>query len=147
MLRQKLQDDQLIALKSRDKNKLEVLRFIISRIKNKEIEKKEELDDGETLAILKKITKELKESIQAFEKGNRTDLVEKNKKQLEIVSQYLPPEITDEELKKEIEKIITQNKALYDENRKSIIGICIKLLKSKADPSRIMKVLFSYENH
>lgn len=147
MLRQKLQEDQLKALKSGDKNKLQVLRFIISKIKNKEIEKKEELNDEETLIILKKFAKELKESIQAFEKGNRADLVEENKKQLEIVSQYLPAEISDEDLKKEIEKIITDNKTLYDQNPKAIIGICMKLLRSKADPSRIMKVLSSYESH
>lgn len=147
MLRQKLQEDQLKALKSGDKNKLQVLRFIISKIKNKEIEKKEELNDEETLIILKKFAKELKESIQAFEKGNRADLVEENKKQLEIVSQYLPVEISDEDLKKEIEKIITDNKTLYDQNPKAIIGICMKLLRSKADPSRIMKVLSSYESH
>ena len=83
--------------------------------------------------VLKKIAKELKESIEAFEKGNRPDLVKENKKQLVVVSQYLPAEITEEELKKEIEKIIADNKAIYDQNPKAIIGICMKQLKAKAD--------------
>lgn len=147
MLRQKLQQDQITALKSGDKSRLEVLRFVIAQVKNKEIEKKTELNDEETLGVLKKFAKELKESIDAFEKGGRKDLVEANKKQLEIVAQYLPAEITDEELKKEIEKIIADNKAVYDQNPKAIIGICMKLLKSKADPSRIMKMLSSYGSH
>jgi hypothetical protein len=145
MLRQKLQDDQLAALKTGDKDKLSVLRFIIAQIQNKEIDKNPpaggELNDEETLSVLKKIAKELKESIEAFTKGNRADLIEANKKQLEIVSQYLPAEISDEELKKEIEKIISDNKSVYDQNPKAIIGICMKQLKSKADPSRIMAVL------
>ncbi|MBW7959889.1 GatB/YqeY domain-containing protein [Patescibacteria group bacterium] len=143
MLRQKLQDEQIAALKSKNTEKLEVIRFVISLIKNREIEKKAELDDEEVLTVLKKFAKELKESITAFEKGNRKELVDRNKKQLEIISQYLPNEISDEELDKEIDKIIADNKAAYDQNPKVIIGICMKLLKTKADPSRIIKAIGS----
>ncbi len=149
MLRQKLQDDQIIALKSGDKTKLEILRFILAQIKNKEIDKNPpaggELNDEETLVVIKKVTKELKESIEAFEKGGRKDLSDDSKKQLEIVSVYLPAEINDEELYEGVEKIIKENQAAFDKNKKSIIRICMKQLKSKADPGRIMKVLSSYE--
>ncbi len=149
MLRQKLQDDQIIALKSGDKTKLEILRFILAQIKNKEIDKNPpaggELNDEETLAVIKKVTKELKESIEAFEKGGRKDLSDDSKKQLEIISLYLPAEISDEELYDEVKKVIKANQTVFDNNKKAIIGICMKQLKSKADPSRIMKVLSSYE--
>jgi len=151
MLRQKLQDDQIVALKSGDKTKLEILRFILAQIKNKEIDKNPpaggELNDEETLVVIKKVTKELKESIEAFEKGGRKDLSNDSKKQLEIISVYLPAEISDEELHGEIEKVIKENQAVFDKNKKSIIGICMKQLKSKADPGRIMKVLSSYETN
>jgi uncharacterized protein len=145
MLRQKLQDDQIVALKSGDKTKLEILRFILAQIKNKEIDKKLELNDEETLMVIKKVTKELKESIEAFEKGGRKDLSDDSKKQLEIASIYLPAEISDEKLKEEIKKIIKENQTIFDANKKAIIGICMKQLRSKADPDRIMKVLSSYE--
>ena len=148
MLRQKLQDDQIIALKSGDKTKLEILRFILAQIKNKEIDKNPpvggELNDEETLVVIKKVTKELKESIEAFEKGGRKDLSDDSKKQLEIISVYLPAEISDEELHGEIEKVIKENQAVFDKNKKSIIGICMKQLKSKVDPCRIMKTLQEY---
>jgi len=151
MLRQKLQDDQIVALKSGDKTKLEILRFILAQIKNKEIDKNPpaggELNDEETLVVIKKVTKELKESIEAFEKGGRKDLSDDSKKQLEIISVYLPAEISDEELHGEIEKVIKENQAVFDKNKKSIIGICMKQLKSKADRGRIMKVLSSYETN
>jgi len=147
MLRQKLQDDQIVALKTGNKTKLGILRFILAQIKNKEIDKNPpaggELNDEETLSVLKKIAKELKESIDAFEKGGRKELVEDNKKQLEIVSAYLPEEISDSELKGEIEKIIKENQTVFDNNQKAIIGICMKQLKSKADPGRIMKMIQS----
>ena len=57
MLRQKLQDDQITALKSGDKTKLEILRFILAQIKNKEIDKKSELNDEEALTVIKKVVK------------------------------------------------------------------------------------------
>lgn len=141
MLRQKLQDDSMIALKAGDKTKLSVLRFILAQIKNKEIDKKLELTDEETMVVLRKVIKELKESVEAFEKGGRKELAEDSKKQLEFASVYLPAEISDEELKAEIEKIIKENQAVFDNNQKAIIGICMKQLKSKADPGRIMKTL------
>lgn len=144
MLKQKLQEEQITALKSKDSQKLSVLRFILAQIKNKEIEKKGELTDEEIILVIKKIAKELKESIEAFKKGGREDLVKENEKQLEIVSSYLPKELSDEELKKEVEKIISQNQDLFNKNPKAIIGVCMKTLRSKADSSRIMKILGAY---
>ncbi len=141
MIKQKLQEDQLNALKSGDKDRLSILRYIIAQIKNKEIEKKTEINDDEALSILKKIVKELKESIEAFTKGNRADLVAEYEKQLKLVIPYLPAEISDEELTSAIKNLIEKNKDAYQQNPKVIIGICMKELKSKADPSRIMKTL------
>lgn len=146
MLRQKLQDDQLKALKSGDKVSLTVIRFIISQVKNREIEKKSELNDDEILTVLKKFAKELKESIDAFTRGNRQELVEENKKQLEVVSLYLPKEISDEELAIEMDKILEENKSLVDTNPKAVIGVVMGKLKSKADPGRIMPLLRSKIN-
>ena len=147
MLRQKLQDDQIAALKAGEKTKLGVLRFILAQIKNKEIDKKSELTDEETMVVLRKVIKELKESVEAFEKGGRKELSEDSKKQLEFASVYLPKEISDEELKVEIEKTIKENQAVFDNNQKAIIGICMKQLKSKAYPGRIMKTLQQFLSH
>jgi hypothetical protein len=144
MLRQKLQVDQITALKAGEKTKLNVLRFILAQIKNKEIDKKSELNDEEVLVVLRKVIKEIKESVEAFEKGGRKELAEDNKSQLKIASQYLPAEISDDELKQEIEKVIKENQATFDNNQKAIIGICMKSLKSKADPGRIMKTLQTF---
>ncbi|MEK7110065.1 MAG: GatB/YqeY domain-containing protein [Patescibacteria group bacterium] len=148
MLRQKLQDDQVAALKSGEKLKLNVLRFILAQIKNKEIDKNPpaggELTDEETMVVLRKVIKELKESVEAFEKGGRKDLLDDSKKQLEFTSVYLPAEISDEELGIEIKKVIKENQAVFDNNQKAIIGICMKHLKSKADPGRIMKMLQTF---
>jgi len=146
MLRQKLQDDMVAALKSKNTFKLNTLRFAIAQVKNKEIEKKTELNDEETLTVLKKFARELKESILAFEKAGRSELVEENKKQLEILSSYLPAEISDEELKNEVGKIIKENQETYNKNPKAVIGIAIRALKNKADSQRIVKILQGITN-
>ncbi len=141
MLRQKLQDDQLKALKSGDKEVLEILRFVIAMVKNQEIEKKEELNDEETLVVLKKVVRELNESKDAAVQANRNDLVDQNEKQMTVLKPYLPQELTDDELEKEIQTVLDNNKELFESNKKAIIGICMKELRSKADGTRIMKLL------
>lgn len=141
MLVIQLQTEQIQALKLGDAKRLSVLRYILAQIKNKEIEKKAVPSDEEVMAILRKIAKELKESIDAFEKAERAELVEKNKYELGVVMSYLPAQISDEELEVEIKKVVEENKELYAKNAKAIIGIAIKKLKDKADPGRIMATL------
>lgn len=141
MIIQTLQQDQTQALKAGDKKRLETLRYILAKMKNKEIEKRAELTDDEATDILRKQVKELKESIESFEKGNRPDLADESKKQLEIVNSYLPKEMSDEELKAAVDAIIEKNKELYEKNAKAIIGVCMRELKNKADSARIIKAI------
>ena len=141
MILQKLKDNKLQALKSGNHETVFLLSYILGQIQNHQIEKKSDLTDEEVLVVLKKVRGELKESIDAFVKGGRKDLVEKNKKELQIVSAYLPDEISDVLLKEEIQKILKENDEQYRKNPKVLIGICVGRLKSKADPARIVKIL------
>ena len=141
MLYEQLQVEQITALKSKDTLKLQTIRGIIAQIKNKEIEKKAPLNEDEILGVIKKTKKELLESIESFTKGGRADLTEESQKQLSIVNGYLPPELTDEELQKEIAALIAKNTEAIAKNPKAIIGICMKELKNKAESSRILAAL------
>lgn len=145
MLRQQLQADQLQALKSHDKVKLETLRYILSEIKNKEIDKNPpaggELSDEETITMLQKIAKRLQEAIISFTKASRQDLAKEYQDQLDIINAYLPAKLTDEQLKKAVEKLKVENQAIIQKNPKAIIGICMKQLRSLAEPEKIMALL------
>jgi uncharacterized protein YqeY len=141
MIKQKIQENIIKALKSKDEKTLSVLRYLSSQIKNWEIDKKKELVDEEVVQLIRKQIKDLKEAAAMFQKGGREDLVSQNKEQIRILSIYLPEELSDEELQGEIKKIIEENKELYQQNPKALIGICVKTLKSKADPKRIIKIL------
>jgi len=141
MLYEQLQAEQITALKTKDTLKLMTLRGIIAQIKNKEIDKGGALTEDEVLGVIKKTKKELLESIESFTKGGRADLTEESQKQLAIVSTYLPPELSDEELEKQVKQLIDANTEAIAKNPKAIIGICMKELKSKAESSRILAAL------
>ncbi|PIQ71917.1 glutamyl-tRNA amidotransferase [Candidatus Roizmanbacteria bacterium CG11_big_fil_rev_8_21_14_0_20_37_16] len=141
MLYEQLQAEQITALKTKDTLKLLTLRGIIAQIKNKEIDKGSALTEDEVMAVMRKTKKELLESIESFTKGGRTDLTEESQKQLVIVSSYLPPELTEEELEKEVHALIDANTEAIAKNPKAIIGICMKELKDKAESSRILVAL------
>jgi len=138
MIKQKIQENIIGALKSQDEKTLSALRYLSSHIQNKEIDKKQKLSDEEIVQLIRQLIKNLKETTVLFQKGKRQDLVSQNKEQVRILSLYLPPELSGKELKIEIKKIIEENKNLYQQNPKALIGICVKTLKSKADPKRIV---------
>lgn len=143
MIKDTLKANRLTAMKSGNTKEVETIRYILAQIQNKEIEKQSELSEEEVVAIIRRIVKEIKESLQAAEKGGRAEAQSQYQAELDLVTPYLPAEISDEELKKEVEKIIQNNHELYQKNPQALTGICIKELRSKADPGRIVGILRS----
>jgi len=141
MIKNKLKNDLLSALKEKDEKRISILRFALSRIQNNEINKQKELTDEEIILILQKIKQELEEAKEAAIKAKRTDLEEKANKEINIILPYLPKPLSDEELKQEIKKLIEKNKELWQKNPKALIGVCVKALKTKAETKRIIEVI------
>ena len=107
MLVEKILQDYQAALKQRDTIRASILNFLRSEMNYYAIEKKKDkLDDQDVIAVIKKQVKSHQDSIEQFEKGNRADLVEKEKKELEILKSYLPEELSEADLKKVIEEVI-----------------------------------------
>ncbi len=138
MLRAKLFSDQVAAMKQRDAKRLEVLRFINARIKNREIDEKRELAEEEVLQMVQKYVRELDEAIEMAKKANRQDLIDTNQEQKDIAQTYLPAQLTDEQLTEEVARLKAENQS---DNPKAIIGIAMKALRGRAAPDRIMAAL------
>lgn len=138
MLRAKLFSDQIAAMKERDAKRLEVLRFINARIKNREIDEKRELAEEEVLQMVQKYVRELDEAIAMAQKANRQDLIDANQEQKEVAQAYLPAQLTDEELEAEVAQLKKDNAS---DNPKAIIGVAMKALRGRASPDRIMAAL------
>ncbi len=107
-LAEKISADVKNALKSGDKSRLSILRMIKSSIKNKEIEKSEALTDEETSAILRSFLKRANESIEQFTIAGRTDLVEKEKEESEIIQNYLPRQLNEDQTKEIVSNAINE---------------------------------------
>ena len=86
------------AMKDKDTQKRSVLRLILASVKNAEIAKQGELSDGDVLGLISKEVKQHQDSIEAFKQGNRQDLADKEQVELELLEQYLPKQLTREEI-------------------------------------------------
>ena len=141
MLTTKIQEDQLAALKAKDSVTLDSLRLLSAELKNKQIDVGHELTDEEAMGVIRKQVKQLTDAKEMFEKGGRADLVAENEAQITVLSAYLPTEISDEELRTEVERVISANTALRESSPNALFGVTIKELREKADPSRITKMV------
>jgi len=139
-LRQKLNDDLKKSMKAGDTNRTGVLRMLSASLKNKEIEMKgEELKDDDVMQVINKEAKKRKEAIEAFTKGGRTEIADKEKAELVVLETYLPKQLSKEEVVVEVEKVLEK---IED---KSNIGLVMKdvmsQLKGKADGKTISEVV------
>lgn len=141
MLTNKIQQDQLAALKAKNESTLTTLRLLSAELKNKQIDLGHELTDDEAMAVIRKQVKQLNDAKDMFEKGGRNDLVAENETQITTLTAYLPTEISDEELQTEVKRIIAENDALRTSSPNALFGVSIKELREKADPSRITKMV------
>ncbi|MEO1203186.1 MAG: GatB/YqeY domain-containing protein [Pseudomonadota bacterium] len=90
--------DMKTALKAGDKDRLKVLRLLLADIKRVEVDTRKDLDEAALLAIIEKAVKQRRDSIEQFEKGGRDDLAATEKAELEVISTYLPEQLSDAEL-------------------------------------------------
>jgi uncharacterized protein len=126
------------ALKKRDAIRVSVFRLLLTAIKNKEVEKIRPLTDEEFFGLIKTSIKQHNDSIESFKKGQRLELAEKEEKELEILKEFQPSQLTGDEIAKEIEDAVV---ALDAKDRKEM-GKVIKLLMDKF-PGRIDGKLLS----
>ena len=105
----KLESDYIQAVKSKDQERVAALRLLKAVLKNEQIAKKSELTDEEIIRILKKEAKKRQESIIAYKQGQRADLAGREEAELNIIKEYLPPEMPDQELKTLADKILKEN--------------------------------------
>lgn len=133
-----LQNGLKEALKQKDTVRLSLYRMLLASIKNKEVEKIRPLTEDEFISVVKTSVKQHVESIESFKKGNRQDLVEKEEKELAILKEFMPSQLSEEEIAKEIEEAIV---SLQVQGQKEM-GKVIKFILEKF-PGRIDGKLLS----
>ncbi len=134
-------NDMKKALKRQEKLRLSTLRMIRAAIKNAEISKREKLNENEIIAIIASNLKKVEESLDIFIKGQRPDLADKAKKEIEIIKEYLPEQLSEEEIKKVAKGIILKFNFKSSKDIGLVMREIMPQLKGKADGKLVNKIV------
>ncbi|MDD3186983.1 MAG: GatB/YqeY domain-containing protein [Bacilli bacterium] len=140
-MREQILEDLKNAMKNQDKEKLSVIRMLKGAMQLEEINLKRNLNDGEVISIIAKQIKTRKESIESFIAGNRSDLVDKTEQEIKVLSEYLPKQLTEDEIKKELENIIAEVKPNGIQDMGKIMAKAKEVLNGKADLGYVSKLI------
>ena len=145
-LKQQLANDLGNALRSKDELRKTTLRLALAAIHNAEIAKGSELSEEEVVVVIAKQVKQRRESIAQFDQGGRQDLVAQEQKELEILLEYMPPQLSEEEIRSRANEAIEQVGAASPAQMGDVMRVLMPQLKGKADGqvvSRIVKDILS----
>lgn len=140
-LKQKIKNDLNEALKKGDDVSRSVLGMVLAAIMNKELAKAKESTDEEAIEILFSELKKRKESVAAFEKGNRQDLADKEKKEIEILQKYLPELMSEEEIRRVVKSAVEKTGAKDAKDMGRVMKEIAPQVKGKADGSLVSKIV------
>ena len=140
-MKDKIIKDIMAAMKSQDKERLTVLRSVKGAMQLEEINKKKDLDDNEVIAVISKQIKIRKESIAEFAKGNRQDLVDQTEKEIAILNEYMPEQLSDEEVSKIIDEAIKEVNPTAPSDMGKVMKLLTPKLTGKADMSNVSKLV------
>ena len=132
-------NDMKEAMKAKDTVRLGVVRFLLSAIKNAEIDKGQELTDEEAQKIVAKQIKQMKDAIEQFKAGDRPDLVEAEEAKIKVLEAYLPAQLSQAELEKIIDEVISQVGEV--KNPGQVIGLVMKQVAGRADGKQVAQLV------
>ncbi|AMW79197.1 glutamyl-tRNA amidotransferase [Acinetobacter sp. TGL-Y2] len=136
-LKDQITDALKISMRAKDMATVTVLRGLQAAIKQIEIDERIELDENRVLAVIEKQIKQRKESIKAYEGANRQDLASKEQAEFEIISQFLPAAMTEEELDSVIEQTILAQQATSIKDMGKVMNSLRPIIAGRADPAQV----------
>ncbi len=142
-LKKSITDDMKSAMKAKDRQALKAVRMILEAIKQKEIDERIELDDAQVMIVIQKMVKQRKDSISQFSDAGRTDLVEIEEAELEIINNYMPEQLSDEEVAAVVDKAINDSGANSMKDMGKLMGMLKSQLQGKADMSLVSQLIKS----
>lgn len=136
-----LKSDIKQSMKQRDTERLSTLRMLHSSIKNKAIDIDHELEDDDVVEVLAKEAKKRRESIDAYQRGDRPELADKERGELEVIQEYLPEPMTDEEAADLVDEVIEQTGASSRSDMGRVMGAVVPRIKGRYDAGKIKDIV------
>ena len=139
----KLMSEMKEAMKTKDQVRLGTVRMLISQLKNARIDSGEELTPEQELSVLTTAAKRRKEAITVYETSGREDLLEQEQKELAIINEFLPEQISDKDIEQEVAAIIEETGATSLRDLGKVMSEAMKRLKGKADGKKVQTIVRS----
>ena len=143
-LKEILHSDMKEALKAKDAIRLNTIRSLHAEIKNQEINLKKEIDDEAVIALISTQIKKRKEAIPLFEKGNRSDLSDKEQKEIDILKKYMPEQVSEEALRNRVQEVINELGAQNQGDLGRVMKILVAEFQGRADNKLIKNLVGEY---
>ena len=143
-LKEKLMEDLKDAMKSKSKVKKDTVTMVRAAIKQREVDERIELSDAEIIDIIAKQVKQKKDSIPDFEKGSRQDLVDLTNEEIKILLEYLPPQLSDEDLESIVKEAIEATGAQSKKDMGKLMAFIMPKVKGKADGKHVNEIVAKY---
>ncbi len=140
-MKDRILNDLKDAMKNKDKERLAVIRLVKGSIQMTELDKKRDLTDDEVIDVISKEIKSRKDSIKEFEKGSRDDLINKTQEEIDILMEYLPKQMTNEEIEETIDKVFDIVKPTSQKDMGKIMKEINPLVRGKADMGLVSKIV------
>jgi len=142
-LKSRLQSDMKSSMKSGDKGRLGVIRLMLSAIKQVEVDERIELDDDRIIAVLDKMSKQRRESISQFDGAGRDDLSKIEQAELEIIQEYMPAALSEQEISELVEQSIASTGAASIKDMGKVMGLLKPKLQGRADMGKVSQLIKS----
>jgi len=136
-----LNEDMKTAMKAKDKERLKTIRMLKSAVQNEELSKQSELNEEEEIAVLSREKKQRVDSLNEFEEADRDDLVEELKYEIDIVDEYLPEQLSENEVKAFVDQAIEQTDASSMQDMGKVMGSVMPKVKGKTDGNLVKNIV------
>jgi uncharacterized protein len=136
-LKDRINDDMKAAMRARETERLGTIRLLLAAIKQREVDDRVTLDDVAVTAVIDKMIKQRKDSISQFETAGRTDLVDKEKAELDVLSAYMPEQLGEAEIVAEVQAAIAQVGAAGPQDMGKVMGVLKPKLAGRADMTAV----------
>src|SRR6056300_156966 len=140
-LKQTISEDMKTLMRAKDTARLGAVRLLQASIKQKEVDERIELTDGQVLSVIQKMLKQRKDSIEAYQKANRQDLIDQEQLEIDVLTKYMPEPLSDAEVIKIIDDVIAEVNATDMKDMGKVVGILKSQISGRADMGQVSKIV------
>ena len=140
-IKQTISEDMKTFMRAKDTARLGAVRLLQASIKQKEIDDRVELTDDQVLSVIQKMLKQRKDPIEAYQKADRQDLIDQEQLEIDVLSKYMPEPLTDDEVSKIIDEVISEVNATDMKDMGKVVGVLKSKISGRADMGQVSKIV------